>query len=109
MLGPPGTSRYEVPNLFRKIKHGNFTLPGFHITWMTQKTVRKRYHGFKMPRFWPKVFQFLAGHLSSEAKDLIVQMLVVDPTRRNLKVREQGNNFLLMGLLLQSFLEQFRG
>lgn len=62
-----------------------------------------------MPRFWPKVFQFLAGHLSSEAKDLIVQMLVVDPTRRNLKVREQGNNFLLMGLLLQSFLEQFRG
>lgn len=39
----------NVPNLFRKIKHGNFTLP---------------------------------GHLSSEAKDLIVQMLVVDPTRR---------------------------
>lgn len=39
----------SVPNLFRKIKHGNFTLP---------------------------------GHLSSEAKDLIVQMLVVDPTRR---------------------------
>jgi serine/threonine protein kinase len=39
----------NVPNLFRKIKHGNFTLP---------------------------------GHLSSEAKDLIVQMLVVDPVRR---------------------------
>jgi len=39
----------NVPNLFRKIKHGNFTLP---------------------------------GHLSAEAKDLIVQMLVVDPTRR---------------------------
>lgn len=39
----------NVPNLFRKIKHGNFTLP---------------------------------GHLSSEAKDLIVHMLVVDPTRR---------------------------
>lgn len=39
----------NVPNLFKKIKHGNFTLP---------------------------------GHLSSEAKDLIVQMLVVDPTRR---------------------------
>eukprot|EP00927_Polykrikos_kofoidii_P078066 TRINITY_DN74946_c0_g1_i1.p1 TRINITY_DN74946_c0_g1~~TRINITY_DN74946_c0_g1_i1.p1 ORF type:complete len:510 (-),score=89.10 TRINITY_DN74946_c0_g1_i1:155-1684(-) len=39
----------NVPNLFRKIKHGNFTLP---------------------------------GHLTSEAKDLIVQMLVVDPTRR---------------------------
>mmetsp|Transcript_50151 Transcript_50151/g.92600 ORF Transcript_50151/g.92600 Transcript_50151/m.92600 type:complete len:515 (-) Transcript_50151:130-1674(-) len=39
----------SVPNLFRKIKHGNFTLP---------------------------------GHLSSEAKDLIVQMLVVDPVRR---------------------------
>jgi len=38
-----------VPNLFRKIKHGNFTLP---------------------------------GHLTSEAKDLIVTMLVVDPTRR---------------------------
>eukprot|EP00438_Fugacium_kawagutii_P035731 Skav204248 [mRNA] locus=scaffold2414:27301:32524:- [translate_table: standard] len=42
----------NVPNLFRKIKHGNFTLPG------------------------------TASHLSSEAKDLIVQMLVVDPTRR---------------------------
>lgn len=39
----------NVPNLFRKIKHGNFTLP---------------------------------GHLSAEAKDLIVKMLVVDPTRR---------------------------
>lgn len=39
----------NVPNLFRKIKHGNFTLP---------------------------------GHLSSEAKDLLVQMLVVDPTKR---------------------------
>jgi 5'-AMP-activated protein kinase, catalytic alpha subunit len=39
----------NVPNLFRKIKHGNFTLP---------------------------------GHISSEAKDLIVQMLVVDPTKR---------------------------
>lgn len=39
----------NVPNLFRKIKHGNFTLP---------------------------------GHLSNEAKDLIVQMLVVDPLRR---------------------------
>eukprot|EP00929_Paragymnodinium_shiwhaense_P098576 TRINITY_DN60038_c0_g1_i1.p1 TRINITY_DN60038_c0_g1~~TRINITY_DN60038_c0_g1_i1.p1 ORF type:complete len:504 (+),score=94.67 TRINITY_DN60038_c0_g1_i1:179-1690(+) len=39
----------NVPNLFRKIKHGSFTLP---------------------------------GHLSGEAKDLIVQMLVVDPTRR---------------------------
>mmetsp|Transcript_114763 Transcript_114763/g.263448 ORF Transcript_114763/g.263448 Transcript_114763/m.263448 type:complete len:529 (-) Transcript_114763:113-1699(-) len=39
----------NVPNLFRKIKHGNFTLP---------------------------------GHLSAEAKDLIVQMLVVDPTKR---------------------------
>lgn len=39
----------NVTNLFRKIKHGNFTLP---------------------------------GHLSAEAKDLIVQMLVVDPTRR---------------------------
>jgi len=39
----------NVPNLFRKIKHGNFTLP---------------------------------GHLSAEAKDLIVQMLVVDPNKR---------------------------
>ncbi len=39
----------NVPNLFRKIKHGNFTLP---------------------------------GHISAEAKDLIVQMLVVDPTKR---------------------------
>ncbi|CAD7934218.1 unnamed protein product [Amoebophrya sp. A120] len=39
----------NVPNLFRKIKHGNFTLP---------------------------------GHLTNEAKDLIVQMLVVDPTKR---------------------------
>lgn len=39
----------NVPNLFRKIKHGNFTLP---------------------------------GHLSQDAKDIIVQMLVVDPTRR---------------------------
>jgi len=39
----------NVPNLFRKIKHGNFTLP---------------------------------GHLSSEAKDLLVQMLVVDPVKR---------------------------
>mmetsp|Transcript_50675 Transcript_50675/g.109980 ORF Transcript_50675/g.109980 Transcript_50675/m.109980 type:complete len:503 (+) Transcript_50675:112-1620(+) len=39
----------NVPNLFRKIKHGNFTLP---------------------------------GHLSPEAKDLIVAMLVVDPLRR---------------------------
>jgi len=39
----------NVPNLFRKIKHGNFTLP---------------------------------GHLTAEAKDLIVKMLVVDPTRR---------------------------
>lgn len=39
----------NVPTLFRKIKHGNFTLP---------------------------------GHLSSEAKDLIVQMLVVDPSKR---------------------------
>jgi len=38
-----------VPNLFRKIKHGNFTLP---------------------------------GHLSCEAKDLLVQMLVVDPCKR---------------------------
>ena len=48
----------------------------------------------------PSVFPCfpLAGHLSSEAKDLIVQMLVVDPTRRNLMVRRQvgevGNNFL---------------
>lgn len=39
----------NVPNLFRKIKHGNFTLP---------------------------------GHISADAKDLIVQMLVVDPTKR---------------------------
>ncbi|KAF4729590.1 Protein kinase, partial [Perkinsus olseni] len=39
----------NVPNLFRKIKHGNFTLP---------------------------------GHLSADAKDLIVQMLVVDSTKR---------------------------
>ena len=39
----------NVPNLFRKIKHGNFTLP---------------------------------GHLSAEAKDLIIQMLVVDPNKR---------------------------
>lgn len=39
----------NVPNLFRKIKHGNFTLP---------------------------------GHITSDAKDLIVQMLVVDPSKR---------------------------
>lgn len=33
----------------------------------------------------PRVFPCfpLAGHLSSEAKDLIVQMLVVDPTRQS--------------------------
>jgi 5'-AMP-activated protein kinase catalytic alpha subunit len=39
----------NVPNLFRKIKHGNFTIP---------------------------------GHLSTQAKGLIVKMLVVDPTKR---------------------------
>jgi hypothetical protein len=39
----------NVQNLFRKIKHGNFTLP---------------------------------GHITPDAKDLIVQMLVVDPSKR---------------------------
>ncbi|CDJ60900.1 CAM kinase, SNF1 family, putative, partial [Eimeria maxima] len=39
----------HVPNLFKKIKHGNFTLP---------------------------------GHLSSGSRSLLLQMLVVDPSKR---------------------------
>ena len=55
----------NVPNLFRKIKHGNFTLP---------------------------------GHLTNEAKDLIVQMLVVDPTKRITFAQIRGHKWFRVNL-----------